>query len=52
MNKVWTARYDRVFKAIFCDEDNKHMMIKLLSNILEKEIMKLTFLNSELLVSM
>lgn len=51
MKKFWTARYDRVFKAIFCDEDNKHMMIKLLSSILEKEITELTFLNSELLVS-
>jgi len=51
MKKFYTAKTDRVFKAIFCDEDNKHMMIKLLSNILEKEITELTFLNSELLVS-
>jgi len=51
MKKFYTAKSDRVFKAIFCDEDNKHMMIKLLSSILEKEISELTFLNNELNIS-
>ena len=29
MKKFYTAKTDRVFKAIFCNEENKHMMIKL-----------------------
>lgn len=48
MKKFYTAKTDRVFKAIFCSEENKHMMIKLLSSILEREVTELTFLNNEL----
>jgi len=51
MKKFYTAKYDRVFKAIFCDENNKHMMIKLLESILEKNIFDLRFLNNELPVN-
>lgn len=46
--KFYTAKYDRVFKAIFCTEENKHMMKKLLESVLEKSITELTFLNNEL----
>ena len=50
MKKFYTAKTDRVFKAIFCSDENKHMMIQLLSSMLEKNITELTFLNNELSV--
>lgn len=48
MGKFYTAKYDRVFKAIFCDEDNKELMKEFLSRILERNVEDVTFLRSEL----
>ena len=43
-----TAKYDSIFKSIFCDEDNPKLLIKLLENILKREITSIKFLNNEL----
>ena len=47
-NKFLTAKYDSIFKNIFCDEDNPKLLIKLLESILNIEITSITFLNNEL----
>ena len=43
-----TAKYDSIFKNIFCDEDNPKLLIKLLESILNIEITNIKFLNNEL----
>ena len=48
IDKFYTARYDRVFKTIFCNEDDTSMMKTLLSSILERNIVELEFLRNEL----
>ena len=48
--KFYTSKYDLVFKAIFCDDDNPYMMKCLLEDILKIKIEKIQFLNSELKV--
>ena len=50
-NKFYTAKYDRVFKTIFCNEDNTVLLKGLLSRILKKNIEIIEFLRSELPVS-
>lgn len=47
-SKFYTSKYDRVFKSIFCREDEKYMLTTLLESILNKKISSLTFLNNEL----
>ena len=49
--KFYTAKYDRVFKTIFCNEDNTVLLKGLLSRILKKNIEIIEFLRSELPVS-
>ena len=43
-----TAKYDSIFKNIFCDEDNPKLLVKLLENILNIKITSIKFLNNEL----
>ena len=47
-NVYLTAKYDSIFKNIFCDEDNPKLLIKLLESILNVEITSIKFLNNEL----
>ena len=37
-NKFYTAKFDCVFKTIFCDEDNPSLLKKLLERIFKKKI--------------
>lgn len=46
--KFYTAKYDRVFKTIFCNEDKPYLMKELLERILHLKIIKLSFLSNEL----
>ena len=46
--KFYTAKYDRVFKTIFCDEDNTKLMREFLSRILKVKIDELVYLRNEL----
>ncbi len=48
VTKFYTAKYDRVFKTIFCDEDNPILLKKLLSRILKKDVEIIEFLRNEL----
>ena len=47
-NKFYTAKFDRVFKTIFCDEDNPSLLKELLERIFKKKIESIEFLRSEL----
>ena len=49
--KFYTARYDRVFKTILCDEDNKELLQEFLSRILKRKIEIIEFLRNELPVN-
>ena len=52
MKKIfWTAKYDRVFKTILCDERNIHLMKEFLSRVLEREVQTVKFLRNELPVT-
>ncbi|MBD9106054.1 hypothetical protein EGW03_06345, partial [bacterium] len=46
--KFYTAKFDRVFKTIFCDEDNLSLLKELLERIFKKKIESIEFLRSEL----
>ena len=46
--KFYTAKFDRVFKTIFCDEDNPNLLKELLERIFKKKIESIEFLRSEL----
>lgn len=46
--KFYTARYDRVFKTILCDEDNLHLLQEFLSRILKRKVEIIEFLRNEL----
>ena len=46
----YTAKMDRVFKTIFCDENNKDLMKEFLSRLLEKNVEEVQFLRNELSV--
>ena len=48
MKKYLTARYDRVFKTLFCNEDNNILLMALLSKILKRNITSIRLLNKEL----
>lgn len=50
-NKFYTAKYDRVFKTILCDEDDKELLQEFLSRLLERKVEIIEFLRSELPVS-
>ena len=45
--KIYTCKYDRVFKEIFAKEENKDILIKLLESILKVKIEKVEYLNLE-----
>ena len=46
--KFYTAKYDRVFKTIFCNEDDPTLLKELLERILKQKIESIEFLRSEL----
>ena len=48
--KFYTAKYDRVFKTIFCNEDDPTLLKELLERILKQKIESIEFLRSELQV--
>ena len=50
-DKFYTAKYDRVFKAIFCDEDNKELLREFLSRTLKRKVEIIEFLRNELKVT-
>ena len=47
MKKIYTCRYDRTFKEIFMNENNKDILSKLLESILDVEIYEIKYLNLE-----
>ena len=48
IKKFYTAKYDRVFKTILCDEDNKDLFQEILSRLLKKKVEIIEFLRNEL----
>jgi len=46
--KFYTAKYDRVFKSVLCDEDNPHLLQEFLSRVLKRKIEIVEFLKNEL----
>lgn len=51
MNKFYTARNDKVFKAIMLDEDNKDILKLFLERILNTRILDLEYLQNELSIN-
>lgn len=49
--KFYTAKYDRVFKTILCDEDNKELLQEFLTRLLKKKVEIIEFLRTELPVA-
>ena len=49
--KFYTAKYDRVFKTILCNEDNKELFQEFLSRLLKKKVEVIEFLRNELPVN-
>ena len=50
LKKFYTAKTDRVFKTTFCDEENTYLLKEFLERIYFKEINKIKFLRSELVI--
>lgn len=48
MKKFYNGKYDVVFKAVFCDENDSHLLKTFLEKILNIQIEELRFLNQEL----
>ena len=48
MKKYYTAKYDRVFKTIFCNEDDTYLMREFLTRILERKVEEVQFLRNEI----
>jgi len=46
--KFYTAKYDRVFKTVLCDEENPHLLQEFLSRVLKRKIEIVEFLKNEL----
>ena len=46
--KFYTAKYDRVFKTVLCDEDNPYLLQEFLSRVLKKKVEIVEFLKNEL----
>ena len=51
VKKFYTAKYDRVFKSVLCDEDNPYLLQEFLSRVLKKKVSIVEFLRNELPVS-
>lgn len=50
-NKFYTAKYDRVFKTVLCDEDDKELLQEFLSRLLKRKVEIIEFLRNELPIS-
>jgi len=48
IKKFYTAKYDRVFKTILCNEDDTSLFQEFLSRLLKKKVEIIEFLRSEL----
>lgn len=48
IKKFYTAKYDRVFKTILCDEDDKSLLQEFLSRLLKRKVEVIQFLRNEL----
>ena len=48
--KIYTAKNDRMFKALFCDEENTYLLKEFLERIYFNDISKIKFLRSELVI--
>ena len=48
IKKFYTAKYDRVFKTILCDEDDKSLLQEFLSRLLKRKVEVVQFLRNEL----
>lgn len=46
--KFYTAKYDRVFKTILCNEENQELLQEFLSRILKRKVEIIEFLRNEL----
>ena len=46
--KFYTAKYDRVFKTVLCDEENPHLLQEFLSRVLKRKVEIVEFLKNEL----
>ena len=49
--KFYTAKNDRIFKAVFCDEDNTFLLKVFLSRLLGKNVSSIKFLRNELMLN-
>lgn len=49
--RFYTAKYDRVFKTILCNEDDKELFQEFLSRLLSKKVKIIEFLRNELPVN-
>lgn len=49
--KFYTAKYDRVFKTIFCSEDGQELFKEFLKRIFKKEIKELKLLRNEISIT-
>ena len=48
MEKFFTSKYDRVFRSIFIDDDDHHLLEALLSKCLDKDVKIIKLLKTEL----
>lgn len=48
MKKFYTAKNDRIFKVVFCCEDDTYLLKEFLSRLLNKNVIAIRFLRSEL----
>lgn len=49
--RFYTAKNDRIFKAIFCNEDDTFLLEELLSRLLNKRVSSIKFLRNELMLN-
>ena len=51
-NKFYTCKFDRAFKEVFMNENNKDILKALLESILKLEINEIEYLNLEKMLIM
>lgn len=49
--KFYTAKNDRIFKAIFCNEEDTYLLKEFLSRLLNKNVRVIRFLRNELIIN-
>lgn len=48
--KFYTAKNDRIFKSIFCNEEDTYLLKEFLSRLLGRDVLVIKFLRNELVV--